>query len=474
MLSTVIFFAFMSWSQATPYHPRDYAPASPPWSNGRLSNGYGYPPYESYPRNLCAKRYGYNPVKLNWDSARLSCLAKGGLLASITSQRESSEFKSRFKNVLSKEAWLGGSERDRKGLWQWDIGRKGPKQTMYFTNWARREPKWGKRYTAYCLLLVKNAQWESEDCSVLKPSICEYTICSGRLVMDGSEENSIPGAKSLIPNDQTVKATKSNAEIDSYAKTYVNDKDNENDLGEYSSASASANRTVDDLVNATDAALGPSNSTVAPTSIDRGSNATSNTTIVKGKEEDEEDEEDEKRKENEEEEGDDGLEESASKEVDESKGKVIGPEEVRKAHLKLLSLLLDHVAQMQRTKRPCEAPPSTNGVWNCNKDTYPWICILDCDVGRVAGDGIVDAISGIPEGDGVIICHDGLWSRDDFYCVPPPVGALPPPVDNGVVSPGKDGAVLYDGVAPSVDGNGAPPILDSSPFLDDVAAAMYG
>ena len=48
-------------------------------------------------------------------------------------------------------------------------------QPMYFTNWARREPKWGKLYTAYCLLLVKNAQWEAEDCSRLKPSICEYT-----------------------------------------------------------------------------------------------------------------------------------------------------------------------------------------------------------------------------------------------------------------------------------------------------------
>ena len=76
----------------------------------------------------CAKHYDYNPVLLNWDSARLSCLAKGGLLASVTSTFENANFRSRYSTVLKKEAWIGGSERDRKGLWQWDQGRNMPKQ----------------------------------------------------------------------------------------------------------------------------------------------------------------------------------------------------------------------------------------------------------------------------------------------------------------------------------------------------------
>merc|ERR1712168_527514 len=164
------------------------------------------------------------------------------------------------------------------------------------------------------------------------------------------------------------------------------------------------------------------------------------------KRQDDSDDEDEK----EEERKDDRKEEEEDEQKEKEERKV---ENERKASVKLLWLMLHHVKELQKTKRPCLAPPSSNGVWNCNKDTFPWICILDCSpTGVVAGDGIVDKISGIPEGDGVIACHDGLWTRDDFYCVPSPIPDIvvpPPGLDDGVDPSSLDGVIVED-----------PPFLD--------------
>jgi len=90
----------------------------------------------------------------------------------------------------------------------------------------------------------------------------------------------------------------------------------------------------------------------------------------------------------------------------------------KKAFTKLLGLLLQHISSIQKSKKPCMAPPETNGAWTCNTNTYPWICILDCGGGQAAGDGIVNQ-DGYSPVDGVIVCNDGDWSRDDYYCVPP-------------------------------------------------------
>merc|ERR1711970_48119 len=127
-------------------------------------------------------------------------------------------------------------------------------------------------------------------------------------------------------------------------------------------------------------------------------------------------------------------------------------EKARKAHVKLLSLLLHHVAELQKTKRPCLTPPplTNGGKWHCNKDTHPWICILDCGAGQVAGDGVVDSRSGIPKGDGVVACHDGLWSRYDFYCAM----RVPPTLDDVTIVRviGSDDVVQhFNGASPGLD-----------------------
>jgi len=513
-----------------PYGPVPYGSGPMPqnwWPGGSLGGG------QTYDR-LCAKRYDYNPVKLTWNYARLSCRAKGGVLASVQSNLDSAIFKSRFGYILKKDAWIGASERRKKGHWEWEKGQFMPKEVMYFTNWARREPKWGQRDTSYCLLLVEDAEWEAEDCNKLKPSICEYSVCGGNMVNDGKDEPT-KRVNPAIPNSRPESKEDSKSDVDSDNGIYINDKDVKNDRGEYKPSlisnivpgvsldfkpsvnldvtpdvtpDATPDRTPDvpadvtpdvtpdvttdvapDVTPVVIESVVPANSTDdinstatdsvndlsgdASTNSSTGNSSTGNSSgswaswsewstrsnatsgrvrvvpekVDDDKRQDDSDDEDERK---EEERKDDRKEEEEDEQKEKEERKV---ENERKASVKLLWLMLHHVKELQKTKRPCLAPPSSNGVWNCNKDTFPWICILDCSpTGVVAGDGIVDKISGIPEGDGVIACHDGLWTRDDFYCVPAPIPDIvvpPPGLDDGVDPSSLDGVIVED-----------PPFLD--------------
>ena len=75
-----------------------------------------------------SERYYYNSVELTWNYARLSCRAKGGVLASVQSERDSDIFKSRFNDVLRDHAWIGASENRKKGFWEWEQSQCMPRQ----------------------------------------------------------------------------------------------------------------------------------------------------------------------------------------------------------------------------------------------------------------------------------------------------------------------------------------------------------
>jgi len=81
----------------------------------------------------------------------------------------------------------------------------------------------------------------------------------------------------------------------------------------------------------------------------------------------------------------------------------------------VLSVLLGLLDHMQQQRRPCVTFPHTNGEWVCNSPRLPWLCMLNCDGGLIAGDGVVSK-SGVHVGEGVIVCDDGQWSRTDYYC----------------------------------------------------------
>jgi len=544
MFSVAVFSAMLVIIQALPFDSGPY---------GRQGRSDG-----------CAVSYVYNPAKMNWDSARLACMADGGQLAKITSVTENSDFRSLYQNVLSDHAWIGGSERDLKGFWQWDNGRNEPKQSLYFMNWARREPKWGSRYSAYCLLVVKDALWESEDCTKLKPSVCEHEVCSGMMVDDKSNvaadsntdrttnliidspafesksslesksdskldqrpvdkvnvelvkpvvpttvtrhparKTEVPAAPANVPLREQTEATEGNsrsavvsgssssgtgssaatkedsaapvsddsaapASVDSAAPASVSSTPASASAVPSSAASDSA--ASDSVAPSSDSAA-PSSDSAAPASFDiatpavptpvsTATTADSATTAnvggdVKG------DTAVQRQGPSAQEPagavGKPGVKQAESAadraQVNGSAAEAAAKvETARKAHAKLLSLLLHHVAELQKTKRPCLTTPTlTNGgEWHCNKDTHPWICILDCGAGQVAGDGVVDGRSGIPEGDGVVACHDGLWSRYDFYCAMP----VPPTLDDVTIVRviGSDEVVQhFNGASPGLD-----------------------
>jgi len=545
MFSVAVFSVMLVIIQAMPFNSGPYG------RQGRSDN--------------CAVSYVYNPALLNWDSARLACMAEGGHLAKITSLTENSDFRSLYQNVLSKHAWIGGSERDLKGFWQWDNGRNEPKQNVYFMNWARREPKWGSRYSAYCLLVVKDALWKSEDCTEEKPSVCEYEVCSGMMVDDKSNaaadsdtdrttnliidnpafdsksslesksdskldqkpvdkvnvdlvkpvvptsvtrlpatKTEIPAAPANVLLRKQSEATEGNSrsavvsgssssgssaatKVDSVAPASV---DSAAPASVDSAAPASVDSAAPSSVSSTPASasavpssgsaasdsaasdsVAPSSDSAAPASVDNATpavptpvstatTADSTTTANVGGDV----------------KGDTAVQRQGPSAQDPAgaagrpgvkqgesaadRTQVNGSaaeaatkvEKARKAHAKLLSLLLHHVAELQKTKRPCLTPPplTNGGNWHCNKDTHPWICILDCGAGQVAGDGVVDSRSGIPEGDGVVACHDGLWSRYDFYCAMP----VRPTLDDVTIVRviGSDDVVQhFNGASPGLD-----------------------
>lgn len=74
-------------------------------------------------------------ASLTWEEAKAACAAKGGHLATITSQEEQ-DFVS---NLLSSHSkffyWIGASDARQEGTWEWVTG-----ETWNYKNWLRGQP----------------------------------------------------------------------------------------------------------------------------------------------------------------------------------------------------------------------------------------------------------------------------------------------------------------------------------------------
>lgn len=70
---------------------------------------------------------------MTWREARDYCAKQGGYLVAINSPQENEFVKNLVKGVG--DAWIGGSDARREGLWIWTNGKP-----MRYTNWAPGEP----------------------------------------------------------------------------------------------------------------------------------------------------------------------------------------------------------------------------------------------------------------------------------------------------------------------------------------------
>ena len=75
---------------------------------------------------------------LTWTQARAACEAKGGHLATITSQEELAAIEGYLDGLggdLQRAYWLGGTDQDQEGRWTWITG-----EAWTIENWSYGEP----------------------------------------------------------------------------------------------------------------------------------------------------------------------------------------------------------------------------------------------------------------------------------------------------------------------------------------------
>lgn len=109
-------------------------------------------------------RYLFVADKTTWFEARDRCLAEGGHLVSITSEREM-EFVNRL--VGSEGAWTGASDAKREGEWHWITG-----EPFQYTHWYQGEPN--NIGNQHSLFIKENGQWDDVNSDYRAGFVCEW------------------------------------------------------------------------------------------------------------------------------------------------------------------------------------------------------------------------------------------------------------------------------------------------------------
>ena len=162
-----------------------------PGSNGKVgaggSGGYGGDP--GSPNALCGGGGGYGATgdkgdpgielnvydynghhyllvydSLDWDEAKAYCEARGGHLATITSEEEDAFVQ---KLAPSGGCWVGATDRETEGTWKWITG-----ETWSYTNWGSGEPN--NANSGEDALEFHSSYWNDNNESGKKPFICEW------------------------------------------------------------------------------------------------------------------------------------------------------------------------------------------------------------------------------------------------------------------------------------------------------------
>jgi len=127
-------------------------------------------PYVPY----CEYFYVWHPEKMNWFSAKRVCEANQGTLATITNLETQSRLRDRYGSTSSSQRyWIGASDRDREGNWQWVTGER-----FGFTNWYRNQPSMKRDEDCLGFNYYNKGAWSDEDCDQLRSFICQHLVCS--------------------------------------------------------------------------------------------------------------------------------------------------------------------------------------------------------------------------------------------------------------------------------------------------------
>ncbi|KAI7793120.1 putative C-type lectin domain family 17 [Triplophysa rosa] len=109
--------------------------------------------------------YFISSEKKSWIESRSYCRERGADLI-IINNKEEQEF---VLNVTGgEEAWIGLSDSDEEGRWEWVDG-----STLTYSFWGLREPNGGTREN--CVESYRSG-WNDNSCNKIKKWICERNI----------------------------------------------------------------------------------------------------------------------------------------------------------------------------------------------------------------------------------------------------------------------------------------------------------
>ena len=102
-----------------------------------------------------------------WSDAERACVSYGGHLASIHSHEEHTKVINLVKHVPKFRVWIGGSDEEHEGIWQW------VDQTNWdYQNWSGSQPD-NMGGNQNCTIVWNiDEKWDDTNCNTKKPFVC--------------------------------------------------------------------------------------------------------------------------------------------------------------------------------------------------------------------------------------------------------------------------------------------------------------
>jgi len=110
---------------------------------------------------------------MNWYLAKRICEANMGTLATIPNHYTQQLLRDRYGSTSkSKRYWVGASDRNLEGNWQWVTGER-----FGYTNWYRNQPSMKRNEDCLGFNYYAKGAWSDEDCDTDRPFICQHLVC---------------------------------------------------------------------------------------------------------------------------------------------------------------------------------------------------------------------------------------------------------------------------------------------------------
>jgi hypothetical protein len=116
-----------------------------------------------------SQRYQLIHSLTTWPDAKEFAEESGGYLAVLTSDDEMGEVATVSTNTRSAHPWIGATDAEEDGLWQWVNG-----ETFDYTHWAANEPNNNNGSQVYLRLSTHYLRWDDEDAELKTAFLIEY------------------------------------------------------------------------------------------------------------------------------------------------------------------------------------------------------------------------------------------------------------------------------------------------------------